>query len=148
MSTPRQPPLQLDSSQPSPSLPGHGARATLKNRSGKTDTLVLRERRHCFSQKFRTENTRLFPVCKKAALTIQAPSLLAPPAPWPPGPHCLYPTTRQAGTWEEVTSKVNSVQFSRSVVSNSLRPHGLQHASLPCPSPTPAAYSNSCPSHS
>ena len=34
--------------------------------------------------------------------------------------------------------------FSHSVVSNSLRPHGLQHASLPCPSPTPGAYSNSC----
>ena len=40
----------------------------------------------------------------------------------------------------------NSVQFSRSVMSNSLRPHGLQHARLPCPSPTPRACSNSCPS--
>ena len=39
-----------------------------------------------------------------------------------------------------------SVQFSHSVVSDSWRPHGLQHASLPCPSPTPRAYSNSCPS--
>ena len=38
-----------------------------------------------------------------------------------------------------------SVQFSRSVMSNSLRPHGLQHARLPCPSPTPRACSNSCP---
>ena len=37
-------------------------------------------------------------------------------------------------------------QFSCSVVSNSLWPHGLQHARLPCPSPTPRAYSNSCPS--
>ena len=36
------------------------------------------------------------------------------------------------------------VQFSRSVVSNSLQPHGLRHARLPCPSPTPGAYSNSC----
>ena len=36
-------------------------------------------------------------------------------------------------------------QFSHSVVSNSLWPHGLQHARLPCPSPTPGAYSNSCP---
>ena len=40
----------------------------------------------------------------------------------------------------------SSVQFSCSVVSNSLWPHGLQHARLPCPSPTPGAYSNSCPS--
>jgi len=39
-----------------------------------------------------------------------------------------------------------SVQFSRSVVSNSLWHHGLQQARLPCPSPTPRACSNSCPS--
>ena len=39
-----------------------------------------------------------------------------------------------------------SVQFSRSAVSNSLRPHGLQHSRLSCPSPTPRACSNSCPS--
>ena len=38
-----------------------------------------------------------------------------------------------------------SVQFSRSVVSDSLQPHGLQHIRLPCPSPTPGVYSNSCP---
>ena len=38
------------------------------------------------------------------------------------------------------------VQFSCSVMSDSLQPHGLQHARLPCPSPTPRAYSNSCPS--
>ena len=37
------------------------------------------------------------------------------------------------------------IQFSRSVVSDSLQPHGLQHARLPCPSPTPGVYSNSCP---
>ena len=36
-------------------------------------------------------------------------------------------------------------QFSRSVVSNSLPPHGLQHPRPPCPSPTPRVYSNSCP---
>ena len=38
-----------------------------------------------------------------------------------------------------------SVQFSHSVISDSLWPHGLQHAKLPCPSPTPRAYSNSYP---
>ena len=37
-----------------------------------------------------------------------------------------------------------SVQFSRSVVSDSLWPYGLHHARLPCPSPTPGACSNSC----
>ena len=41
--------------------------------------------------------------------------------------------------------KKASVQFSPSVISNSLRPHGLQHARLRCPSSTPGAYSNSHP---
>jgi len=40
----------------------------------------------------------------------------------------------------------SSVQFSHSVISDSLWPHGLQHARLPYPSPTPRVYSNSCPS--
>ena len=39
-----------------------------------------------------------------------------------------------------------SLQFSHAVMSDSLWPHGLQHARLPCPSPTPGACSNSCPS--
>ena len=39
----------------------------------------------------------------------------------------------------------SSVQFSRSVVPDSLRPHEQQHARLPCPSPTPRAYPNSYP---
>ena len=39
-----------------------------------------------------------------------------------------------------------SVQFSCSVMSNSLQTHGLQHTGLPCPSSTPRAWSNSCPS--
>ena len=40
---------------------------------------------------------------------------------------------------------ISSVHFSRSLMSDSLRPHGLQHARPPCPSPTPRVYSNSCP---
>ena len=39
----------------------------------------------------------------------------------------------------------SSAQFSRSVVSDSLQPHRLQHDRLPCPSPTPRGCSNSCP---
>ena len=38
-----------------------------------------------------------------------------------------------------------SVQFSHSVMSNSLQPHGLQHTRPPCPSPTPRVYPNPCP---
>ena len=43
-------------------------------------------------------------------------------------------------------SIISSVQFSRSVVSDSLGPHESQHARPPCPSPTPGAHSDSCPS--
>ena len=46
--------------------------------------------------------------------------------------------------WLSMHESLVSVQFSHSVVSNSLRPHGLQHTRLPCPSPTPRACSNSC----
>ena len=42
--------------------------------------------------------------------------------------------------------KLQSFQFSRSIVSNSATPHGLQDTRLLCPSPTPRACSNSCPS--
>ena len=38
-----------------------------------------------------------------------------------------------------------SAQFSHSLLTDSLWPHRLQHTRLPCPSPTPSAYSNSCP---
>ena len=40
---------------------------------------------------------------------------------------------------------ISSVQLSPSVVFDSLRPHGLQHTRLPCPSLTPRAYLSSCP---
>ena len=43
------------------------------------------------------------------------------------------------------TSDLCSFLFGRSVVSDSLRPHGLQHNMLPCPSPTPRVWANSCP---
>ena len=45
-----------------------------------------------------------------------------------------------------LATKPDSVQFSRSVVSNSLQPHELQHARPPCPSPSPGVHSDSCPS--
>ena len=47
---------------------------------------------------------------------------------------------------EDPLHLLSSVQFSCSVMSDSLQPHGLQHTRLPCPSPTPGAFSNSCPS--
>ena len=48
--------------------------------------------------------------------------------------------------WEVPLNTYIYVQSSRSVTSDSLRPHESQHARPPCPSPTPRVYSNSCPS--
>jgi len=65
----------------------------------------------------------------------------------------------EASWWERVTegetgscsdgrshAQFSSVQFSHSVVFNSLRPHESQHTRPPCPSPTPGVHSDSCPS--
>ena len=51
----------------------------------------------------------------------------------------------QHRTVKALTLELNLAQFSHSVMSNSLPPHGLQDTRLPCPSPTPGVYSNSCP---
>ena len=49
--------------------------------------------------------------------------------------------------WQNlIVIQFSSVQFNRLAASDSLRPHGRQHTRLPCPSPTPRACSNSCPS--
>ena len=49
--------------------------------------------------------------------------------------------------WQLSSFHFSSVHFSCSVVSNSLRPHELQHARPPYPSPTPGIHPNSCPSN-
>ena len=85
-----------------------------------------------------------------------------PTRPWAPYPagRQSFPSASLMGD-EELTSndyqmwgnpqrggcsvQFSSVQFSRSVVSDSLRPGEKQHARPPCPSPTPRVYSNSCP---
>ena len=50
---------------------------------------------------------------------------------------CLSPLSHTANS--------HSVQFSHSIVSDSLQPHGLQHSRPPCPSSAPGVYSNLCP---
>ena len=71
-----------------------------------------------------------------------ASSICNLPLSWliPSFPSSIYST----GFLEKVC--ISSVQFSRSVVSDSLRPHESQHARPPCPSPTPRVHSNSCAS--
>ena len=59
---------------------------------------------------------------------------------------CLFPHSSASQNTEQSQFQFSSVHFSRSVVSDSLRPHESQHARPPCPSPTPGVYSNKCPS--
>ena len=63
-----------------------------------------------------------------------------------PSPHSLMNVMPGGHQEQSVTNLfMPPVQFSHSVVSDSLRPHGLQHARLPYPSLVPGACSNSCP---
>ena len=63
--------------------------------------------------------------------------------------HQLFSFRREqkiTGKKKKGSAALRSVtQFSHSILSDFLWPHGLQHARIPCPSPTPAVYSNSCP---
>ena len=73
----------------------------------------------------------------------QSPTLTSPHLSHVPELHahsskgCVYNCT--------MSVDIHRSQFSCSVVSNSLRPHGLQHARLPCPSPTPGVHPNPRP---
>ena len=58
----------------------------------------------------------------------------------------IYPKELKKNTQILVHKSFSSVQFSHSVVSDSLQSHELQHARPPCPSPTPRVHPNSCPS--
>ena len=55
------------------------------------------------------------------------------------------PQTQSLASSSSILSPFSSVQFSCSVMSDSLWPHELQHARPPCPSPTPRVYPNPCP---
>ena len=68
------------------------------------------------------------------------------------GPLCWLGSMLPLVLWSEIQGSVGSVpstvhssHFSCSVMSDSLRPHGLQHARPSCPSPTPGVYLNTCP---
>ena len=83
------------------------------------------------------------------ALLSQQPShLLNGAGDWLPIDFVLY---NQVGRWGRglgisLLPYFSSVQFSRSVVSDSLRPHESQHARPPCPSPSPGVHPDPCPS--
>ena len=76
----------------------------------------------------------------KSCPTFATPRTVALQAPLSMGfPRCLLHCRQILYCW------ASSVQFSRSVVSDSLRPHESQHTRPPCPSPTPGAHPNSHP---
>ena len=58
----------------------------------------------------------------------------------------IEPSNQQTHTHTHTSLFLSSVQYSLSVVSDSLWPHELQHARPPCPSPTPGVHTNLCPS--
>ena len=65
---------------------------------------------------------------------------------WRAAVHGVTKSQTRLSDWTElIVALPRCVSESHSVVSDSLRPHGLQHARPPCPSPTPRVYSNSCP---
>ena len=83
---------------------------------------------------------------------------LSSPSPPTPNPSQHQSPFQRVNSWHEVakvlewvaiafsnTVQFSSVQFSHSVVSDSLQLHELQHARTPCPSPTPGVHSDSCP---
>ena len=95
-------------------------------------------------ERFAWNKTCLFHDIKKKkllspALRSQVQGLATRPQKW-------NPETRSSPELTDWLPWFSSFHFSHSVVSGSLQPHGLQHAGLPCPSPTPKVYSNSCPS--
>ena len=86
------------------------------------------------------------PICLATCLSSKFMSIIL----WPGMTHLVPVLSQNAccgwGAWCHSEFWDISVQFSSSVMFNSLYPHGQQHARLPCPSPAPRAYANSCPS--
>ena len=100
------------------------------------DTLILCLYRQVWLERKTNPPISLHPCCSKKIKSLSLIAAGKQKALFPP-PHPLTPLH---------PGQAFSVQFSCSVVSDSLWPHGLQHTRPPCPSPTPGVYSNSCPS--
>ena len=73
-------------------------------------------------------------------MSIESVMLSNHPSMLPTSLPSVFPSVR---VFFSESALCSAVQFSCSVLSNSLQPHGLQHTRLPCPSPTPGAYSMS-----
>ena len=84
--------------------------------------------------------TRAFPICLSGDWTLCCYSC------WPSTlSDRVQHAVRHSAPGNLVGQAFQFIKFSHSVKSNSLRPHGLKHTRLPCPSPTSRACPNSCP---
>ena len=95
------------------------------------------------------KNTRgalSLPSCDQAISSVSKHAL-TPAGCWAPCEAERVKLNAQLLLWRTSSLWRRHIQFSPSVVSGSLRPHGPQHSRPPCPSPTPGACSHSCPSH-
>ena len=100
------------------------------------------------SRDTRVSHCRVFSCCRAQALTCMGFSSRSTQAQgfWLMGIVALWHMASSQTTDQTCVPCKGSVQFSRSVVSDSLRPHESQHTRPPCPSPTLGVYSNPCPS--
>ena len=80
--------------------------------------------------------------CKESVMTEHTHTMVTALLPMDWGIQTLHSSLR---TVLQLNTLLSSVQFSCSVMSNSLQPHEPQHARPPCPSPTPGVYPNSSP---
>ena len=97
----------------------------------------LQEQCKCYSILRAFDTPWVIAALKAKPLSLWTSAFKIPLTPWEVSTRRFCPLVN-LGTF-------SSVQFSRSVVSDSLQLHELQHARPPCPSQTPGAYSNSCP---
>ena len=80
------------------------------------------------------------------AIPVSTTVLTLIPVPWPLSSKLLNPISYAISPLKCLICTSRVVQFSHSVVSDSLWPHELQHTRPPCPSPTPGVHPNPCPS--
>ena len=101
------------------------------------------------TSRFRYPPSPPFSVRSSPTSLFPKPPTLSPSSSSHTGLQCLLTCRGRPSNlilqWKDITPKVLPVQFSHSVVSNTLPLHGLQHARPPCPSPTPRVHPNSCP---
>ena len=99
------------------------------------------------SRDTRVSHCRVFSCCRAQALTCMGFSSRSTQAQgfWLMGVVALWHVASSQTTDQTCVPCKGSVQFSRTVLSDSLRPHESQHTRPPCPSPTLGVYSNPCP---